>query len=99
MEPTKESKGTTSQKTKERMSVYFQKPDAEVEKEKTKKENDIKRGAEAAANFIRPLVLMLLWNWIMPGLLGVATIGYLQAFGLYIMSRILFNHEDVNYDE
>jgi len=96
MEPTKESKST--QKTKDKMSVYFQKKDPEVEKKK-KEINDIKRGAEAAANFIRPVVLMLLWNWIMPGLFGLPTIGYLKAFGLYIMSRILFNHEDVNYDE
>ena len=80
------------------MSVYFQKKDPEVEKKK-KEANDIKRGAEAAANFIRPVVLMLLWNWIMPGLFGLPTIGYLKAFGLYIMSRILFNHEDVDYDE
>jgi len=96
MEPTKESKST--QKTKDKMSVYFQKQDPEVEKKK-KEVNDIKRGAEAAANLIRPVVLMLLWNWIMPGLFGLPTIGYLKAFGLYVMSRILFNHEDVNYDE
>ena len=81
------------------MSVYFQKPDAEVEKEKTKKENDIKRGAEAAANFIRPLALMLLWNWLMPGLFGLVTIGYLQAFGLYVMSRLLFNHKEISVYE
>ena len=80
------------------MSVYFQKQDPEVEKKK-KEIIDIKRGAEAAANLIRPVVLMLLWNWIMPGLFGLPTIGYLKAFGLYVMSRILFNHEDVNYDE
>ena len=96
MEPTKESKST--QKTKDKMSVYFQKQDPEVEKKK-KEVNDIKRGAEAAANLIRPVVLMLLWNWIMPGLFGLPTIGYLKAFGLYVMSRILFNHEDVDYDE
>jgi len=96
MEPTNESK--TPQKIKERMSVYFDK-NVKVSADEKKKVQDVKRGAEAAANFIRPLVLMLLWNWIMPGLFGLPTIGYLKAFGLYIMSRILFNHEDVDYDE
>ena len=81
------------------MSVYFDNKVKVKDSEEKKKVEDIKRGAEAAANLVRPLVLMLLWNWIMPGLFGLATIGYLQAFGLYIMSRILFNHEDVNYDE
>ena len=80
------------------MSVYFDK-NVKVSADEKKKVQDVKRGAEAAANFIRPLVLLLLWNWIMPGLFGLPTIGYLKAFGLYIMSRILFNHEDVNYDE
>ena len=96
MEPTNESK--TPQKIKERKSVYFDK-NVKVSADEKKKVQDVKRGAEAAANFIRPLGLMLLWNWIMPGLFGLPTIGYLKAFGLYIMSRILFNHEDVDYDE
>ena len=38
--------------------------------------------------FILPF--WLLWNWLMPGLFGLATIGYLKAFGLYLMSKILF---------
>tara|TARA_R100000458_G_C8140473_1_gene151898 strand:+ start:227 stop:469 length:243 start_codon:yes stop_codon:yes gene_type:complete len=80
------------------MSVYFD-DKVKVSAEEKKKVQDIKRGAEAVANLVRPLVLMLVWNWIMPGLFGLPTIGYLKAFGLYIMSRILFNHEDVNYDE
>ena len=80
------------------MSVYFH-DKVKVSAEEKKKVQDIKRGAEAVANLVRPLVLMLVWNWIMPGLFGLPTIGYLKAFGLYIMSRILFNHEDVNYDE
>jgi len=96
MESTPESK--TTQKIKERMSVYFD-DKVKVSAEEKKKVQDIKRGAEAVANLVRPLVLMLVWNWIMPGLFGLPTIGYLKAFGLYIMSRILFNHEDVNYDE
>lgn len=37
-------------------------------------------------------VVMGLWNWLMPALFGgaVATIGYLQALGLLVLSKILF---------
>lgn len=36
-------------------------------------------------------VVMLLWNWVMPGLVdGVARIDYWRALGLLILSRILF---------
>ena len=80
------------------MSVYFDK-NVKVSADEKKKVQDVKRGAEAAANFIRPLVLMLLWNWIMPGLFGLATIGYLQALGLYVMSRLLFNHKEISLDD
>jgi len=43
---------------------------------------------------IGPLAFMLLWNWIMPGLFGLATIGYLKSFGLLLMSRILFGNNN-----
>jgi hypothetical protein len=33
---------------------------------------------------------MWLWNWLLPGLFGIAVIGYWQAFGLVILARILF---------
>lgn len=36
-------------------------------------------------------VVMLLWNWIMPGLItGVAPLDYWRALGLLVLSRILF---------
>lgn len=36
-------------------------------------------------------VVMLLWNWLMPELFfGTKEIGYLQAIGLLILSKILF---------
>jgi hypothetical protein len=47
--------------------------------------------------FIGPLVLavfsavvMLLWNLLMPAILGLSTINFWQALGLFILSRILF---------
>jgi hypothetical protein len=33
---------------------------------------------------------MSLWNWLMPALFGWPSIGYWQAWGLVILSRILF---------
>ncbi len=36
------------------------------------------------------LVVMALWNWLMPALFGWKVIGYWQALGLVILCRILF---------
>jgi len=36
------------------------------------------------------LAVMLLWNWLTPALFGWKAIGFLQAVGLLILSRILF---------
>lgn len=36
------------------------------------------------------IVVMLLWNWLMPVLLGWTVIGFWQALGLLVLSRILF---------
>ena len=57
---------------------------------KQKDEEAYKSASKLLAVFVRPLVLMLLWNWLMPGLFGLATIGYLKAVALYLISRILF---------
>jgi len=35
------------------------------------------------------LVLLLLWNWLMPAIFGIPTITYIQAAGLLILSKIL----------
>jgi len=35
-------------------------------------------------------VVMGLWNWLMPALFGLKLIGYWQALGLIILSKILF---------
>ena len=63
-----------------------------LEKEKTKKEA-MKALASLVTMVVDPLIVMLLWNWLVPGLFGLATIGYLKAFGLYLMSRILFSRK------
>ena len=44
----------------------------------------------SVTSFITGLLLMLLWNWIMPSL-GVSTLTYMQSWGLMLMSHLLFS--------
>lgn len=44
--------------------------------------------ALAVAGF--SFVVMSLWNWLMPALFGWRAIGFLEAAGLLVLSRILF---------
>ncbi|WP_298474635.1 hypothetical protein [uncultured Maribacter sp.] len=34
--------------------------------------------------------IMWLWNWLMPELFGLTTIGYWQAIGLFALAKVLF---------
>jgi hypothetical protein len=43
-----------------------------------------------AAGLLFGFVVMRLWNWVMPPVLGLHTIGYPQALGLLVLTRILF---------
>ena len=36
------------------------------------------------------LLVMVLWNWLMPDLFGLETIGYWQAVGLFVLCHLLF---------
>ena len=40
--------------------------------------------------FIFGAAVVLLWNWLLPGLFGVKFIGYWQGVGLVILGRLLF---------
>ncbi|MGX1928292.1 hypothetical protein [Flagellimonas sp. 2504JD4-2] len=40
--------------------------------------------------FLAGYVLMHLWNWLMPDLFGLTTIGYWQALGLMLLAKIIF---------
>jgi len=96
------SKSTESEARK--MTIYFDKraeeesakiaaaEEEEAQKQKIKQEN-LEKSAKVLSLFVKPLVLMLLWNWLMPGIFGLATIGYLKAFGLCLLSRILFGND------
>lgn len=35
-------------------------------------------------------VVMSLWNWLLPELFGMREVGYLQAIGVLLLSKILF---------
>jgi hypothetical protein len=37
-----------------------------------------------------PLILMLIWNAVIPGMFGLPTLGYWSAVGLYAVCIILF---------
>ena len=90
------------------MTIYFdkraleeqKKEDEEVKQEeldkKAKKEADEEKGKEvvnAIGNlFLSPLALMLVWNACIPGLFGLATLGYWSAMGLYVVFRILLRN-------
>lgn len=35
-------------------------------------------------------LIMWLWNWLMPGLFGLRTIGFWEGLGLFLLAKILF---------
>lgn len=39
-----------------------------------------------------PLLVMLVWNWVVVDVLSLPAIGYWQAFGLYVLSNCLFKN-------
>ena len=43
-----------------------------------------------AAVAVLSFVVMTLWNWLMPGVFGLHPIGFWQALGLLLLSKILF---------
>lgn len=40
--------------------------------------------------FLFGYIVQYIWNWLMPELFGLKTIGYWQAFALVILARMLF---------
>ena len=66
---------------------------AEIEKEQ-QKALARKATADLLGFFAKPVLIMLLWNWLMPGLFGLATIGYFKSLGLYALSSLLFKNSN-----
>lgn len=44
----------------------------------------------AAMAFALGIVVMALWNWLMPEIFGLTTITYWQAWGIVLLAHILF---------
>lgn len=65
--------------------------------EEEERQKNIQKGAKAMGAiigwFVKPAVLMLCWNWIIPPLFGLTTLTYWTAFGLCIITSILFKHD------
>jgi hypothetical protein len=57
----------------------------------------------AALAFVFGLFVMWLWNWLMPAIFGLGQISYWQAWGLLILSHILFksgfHHKRPHHDD
>lgn len=51
--------------------------------------------SEFIAMFIYSLVLMLLWNELMPFLFKLPQVGYVQAIGMWILGGLLFKQKKV----
>ena len=65
----------------------------EKEEERLRNQEMGEKAVKVIADFtVKPLVLMLVWNMTLPTL-GIATITYLGAVGLYVIARILFKHD------
>lgn len=44
----------------------------------------------AVLAFLFGIIVLYLWNWLMPEIFGLPTISYIQAWGLVLLSHILF---------
>tara|TARA_R100001463_G_scaffold17067_2_gene44047 strand:- start:182 stop:442 length:261 start_codon:yes stop_codon:yes gene_type:complete len=86
------------------MTIYFDKrafQQKEEEIQLSEEEAEIKKQREEGAAAIvavfsffgKPLIIMLLWNWLLPGIFGLATIGYLKSLGLFVLARIIIDKE------
>lgn len=42
-------------------------------------------------------IVMFLWNTLIPGILGLATINFWQALGLLVLARVLFGSINSNF--
>lgn len=66
---------------------------AELEAEKNR-QLGVKAVTTLISTIVKPALLMLLWNWLMPGIFGLAAIGYFKALGLYVLARIFIDKDD-----
>lgn len=74
------------------MDKELEKMFAEAEKEQNLLNEAI---SELFLIFLRPLVIMLVWNAVMPAVFGLPTVGYFMAWGLRIVAKNLFGRGSV----
>lgn len=48
---------------------------------------------------LKPIAVMLLWNWLCPVIFGLPAISFLQALGMALLIGILFKMEIKNEKE
>lgn len=77
------------------MTIFLQQPQegpTQEELEQIEKERQKQEATEAFATvlgfFVKPLIIMFLWNMLLPGLFGAATIGYFKSLGLYTLVQL-----------
>ena len=71
-----------------------QKIPSKKELEKKKNEELVLKVVQTFANLtVSPLLIMWIWNWIIPGLFGLPTLTYFTALGLYVLCKILFGNQ------
>jgi hypothetical protein len=52
----------------------------------------------ALVALVTGLIVMLLWNWLMPDIFGLPEITYFQGWGLSLLAGILFKSSASNSD-
>ena len=90
-----------TEKRQEKVTIYFdkrafeekEKEEQEELEEQHKKEEAVKAAVAFIAFFVKPAIIMLLWNWLLPGIFGITTIGYFKALGLYLLARLFIDKE------
>ena len=60
--------------------------------EEEKRQESYKALAGVVTFFFKPLIVKYLWNWLIPGLFGFATLTYLQALVLCWLLKLLFDY-------
>ena len=88
-----------------KMTIYLDNRAFEEQEKEEKEELEEQQKKEAAAKaavtfiafFVKPAIIMLLWNWLLPGIFGIATIGYFKALGLYLLARLFIDKELLKY--
>jgi len=65
--------------------------EAEAAKEEAKRLGQ-KIITDVCGFLVKPLVLMVIWNAVIPGMFGITTLSYWSAMGIYVISRMLFGN-------